>query len=134
MRVACIQLSSVRDVERNLAAVKRLLTDAVSDGANLALLPENFTCMGGSEAEKRTVAECEECSAILNFLAEQAAHLGIAIVGGSLLLKSDGGKIRNACPVFDAKGNLLTIYDKIHLFDMDYQGGELSGVSLDRAR
>ncbi|PJA33033.1 MAG: hydrolase [Zetaproteobacteria bacterium CG_4_9_14_3_um_filter_53_7] len=122
MRVACIQLTSVREVEVNLAAVAGLLGQAAAAGARLALLPENFAFMGGSDEQKRNVAEKQDDSAILKFLAGQAEKHGMAIVGGSLLLKGEGGKVRNACPVFDAKGQLLTVYDKIHLFDMDYQG------------
>ncbi|OIO75481.1 MAG: hydrolase [Zetaproteobacteria bacterium CG1_02_53_45] len=122
MRVACIQLTSVRQVEENLAAAACLLGQAAAAGAKLALLPENFAFMGGNDDQKRVIAEDQNDSAILKFLAGQAEKHGMAIVGGSLLLSGEGDKVRNACPVFDGKGQLLTIYDKIHLFDMDYQG------------
>jgi len=122
MRVACVQLCSVDDIAQNLKAVELLLAEAADDGVELALLPENFSFMGGSETEKRELAVDQHDSLILDFLAEQAVRHGMTIVGGSLLLKGAAGKIRNACPVVDATGSLLTIYDKIHLFDMDYRG------------
>ena len=46
----------------------------------------------------------------------------MAIIGGSVLLQGDKGRLRNACPVFDAAGRLLAIYDKIHLFDVEVAG------------
>ncbi len=122
MRVACIQLSSVRDIERNLGLVDQLIGQAAQEGVELALLPENFAFMGGTEKQKQDSAEDQNDSSILRFLAEQAVKHGMSIIGGSLLLKAEGEKVRNACPAFNARGHLLTIYDKIHLFDMDYQG------------
>jgi len=130
MRVACIQLCSGTDRAANLETAARLLGKAAGEGAELALLPENFAFMGGSDAEKRNIAEDENGSATLRFLSEQAATRRMAIVGGTLLLNSpDGrrngnkqGRMRNTCPVFDNTGKLLAAYDKIHLFDMDYEG------------
>ncbi|GAV19114.1 omega-amidase [Mariprofundus micogutta] len=121
MRVACLQLSSVREQERNFDVVDKLLGEAVQEGVELALLPENFASMGCSDQQKRSSAEEQHDSSVLRFLAEQAEKHGVAIIGGTLLLKGAGDKLRNTCPVFDARGKLLTVYDKIHLFDMDYQ-------------
>ncbi|MBN4076763.1 carbon-nitrogen hydrolase family protein [Mariprofundus ferrooxydans] len=110
------------DRDANLATVDRLLSMAADQGAELAVLPETFVFMGGTEAEKRNMAEQQSESETLCFLSQQAAKHQMAIVGGTLLLKTDGLLVRNTCPAFDAAGELLALYDKIHLFDMDYQG------------
>jgi len=122
MRVACIQMCSGTDKAANLATAARLLKQAAAEGAELALLPENFTFMGGSEAEKRKIAEHEADSASLRFLSGQAATHRISLVAGTLLLHGRHGRMRNTCPVFDSSGRILATYDKIHLFDMDYRG------------
>ncbi len=122
MRVACIQMCSGTDRNANLATVECLLDQAAGQGAELALLPENFAFMGGSDEEKKQLAEDQKHSATLRFLSQQAATYQMSIIGGTLLLKGDGDRIRNASPVFDARGQRLNIYDKIHLFDMDYEG------------
>jgi len=122
MQVACIQLCSGTSLEQNLESVASLLAKAAADGASLAVLPENFALMGVSDEKKRAMVEDQHDSSILRFLSAQAAKHDMAIIGGTLLLKGEGEKIRNACPVFDAGGELLAIYDKIHLFDMEYQG------------
>ena len=119
MKVACIQICSGVDMDANLHVAGHWLAEAAKQGVQLAVLPENFAFMGGSEAEKIASAEPEMSSRLLAFLSEQAAIHSMAIVGGSILLQADNGKVRNACAVYDAAGNLLDIYDKIHLFDAD---------------
>ena len=122
MKVACIQMCSGLDREANWAVAERLLTQAAEAGAELALLPETFVYMGGDETQKREMAELQSESATLKFLSQQALKHQMAIVGGTLLLQGEGDRVRNACPLLSAKGALLAVYDKIHLFDMDYQG------------
>ncbi len=122
MRVAAIQLSSGKRVEENLFRIDGLLNKAAEKGVELVVLPENFAFMGGDDQEKVHVAEEQEDSATLRHLSAQAKKRGMAIVGGSLLLKGENGRLRNSSPVFDEAGRLLATYDKIHLFDMEHCG------------
>jgi len=124
MQVACIQMSSGPDQSENLARTEQWLTKASAAGAELAVLPENFALMGVSDAKKRAAAEPQESSKVLAFLSRQAARHHMSIIGGSVLLEGEEGRLRNACAAFDADGRLLDIYDKIHLFDVDV-GGDL---------
>lgn len=110
------------DVERNLAVTASLLQEAAAAGARLAVLPENFAFMSADDAEKRAIAEPEETSRVLAFLSRQAAEHRMTVVGGTVALCSaDAGMIRNTCPVFDADGECIGSYDKIHLFDVDLE-------------
>jgi nitrilase len=119
MKVACIQMCSGIDPDTNLENAEHWLAEAAKYGAELAVLPENFAYMGGTEEEKTASAEPEESSNLLAFLSKQAARHQMAIIGGSVLLQAGNGKVRNACAAYDADGALLAIYDKIHLFDGD---------------
>jgi len=110
MRAACIQMCSAADRDANLASADALLADAAEQGAELALLPENFSLMGVNAAKKRAMAEDENTSVTLDFLSQQAARHQMYIIGGSLLLHGENDALRNACPTFDAKGKLLSIY------------------------
>jgi len=122
MRAACLQMCSGDDVGRNLATAASLLQRAAAAGAQLAVLPENFAFMSADDAEKRTIAEPEETSRVLDFLSRQAAEHAMTIIGGTVALCSpDAGMIRNTCPVFDAEGKRVGSYDKIHLFDVDLE-------------
>lgn len=118
MRAACVQLCSGSDRQANLDTAARLIGEAVKQGAEMALLPENFAFMGDTEADKREAAEPEAQSVVLAFLSEQARQHGILLIGGTLLLHGSGGRLRNASPAHLPDGRLAAIYDKIHLFDV----------------
>jgi nitrilase len=119
MKVACIQICSGLDPDKNLKNAEHWLAEAAKHGVELAVLPENFTLMGATEEEKVASAESQESSPLLAFLSKQAAMHQMTIIGGSILLQADNGKVRNACAAYGANGSLLAIYDKIHLFDSD---------------
>ncbi|MDQ6960524.1 MAG: carbon-nitrogen hydrolase family protein [Mariprofundaceae bacterium] len=122
LRAACVQMCSGDDVDANLARAGEWLKQAAEQGAELALLPENFAFMSADDAGKHDVAEPEAESRILDYLSRRAREHRMAVIGGSVpLTHPDSGKIRNACPVFSHRGDLLGIYDKIHLFDVDLE-------------
>ena len=120
MRVSCIQMCSGMDMSANLERAEHWLKQVSEAGSDLAVLPENFAFMGGSDADKLRVAESEDQSRVLTFLGEQAAKLDMAIIGGSTALKSErSDRIRNSCVAFDQRGMRLGVYDKMHMFDVD---------------
>lgn len=120
--VAGIQLCSTDDLEANLDAAASGLRRAREQGADIAVLPENFACYGG---DYRAVARSRGPE-LEQWLADQARELEMAIIGGTLPLlhRPDGTevpepRVRAACRVFDAEGNDLARYDKLHLFDAE---------------
>jgi nitrilase len=118
---AAIQMTSGPDVAANLAAAGALLAEARAAGAAVALLPENFNFIGSKDTDKRAVAEAHGSGPTQEFLSRTAAKLGLWIIGGTQPLKSASGdgKVTNTCLVYDAAGNEVARYDKIHLFDVD---------------
>jgi len=122
MRVAAIQMNSGPDVSANLQIAGSLLAAAAGDGCRLAVLPENFALMGKRGRDKVKAAEEPLEGPIHDFMSKTAKALGLWIVGGSMPLVSPethAGRVYGACPVYDAAGELKTIYRKIHLFDVD---------------
>ncbi|MBL1261455.1 MAG: carbon-nitrogen hydrolase family protein [Thiotrichaceae bacterium] len=118
-RVAAIQMASGPNVGANLIEVKRLITQAVESGAALIVLPENFAIMGLTEADKVGLREKEGDGPIQTFLSQQAKDNGVWIVAGTIPLESgDENRVRAACLLFDAEGQQVARYDKIHLFDV----------------
>jgi len=112
-------MASGPNVGANLLETERLIGEAVSQQAELVVLPENFAIMGKSEREKVAVREAEGDGPIQSFLAEQAAHHGIWLVGGTVPLVADASdKVRASCLVYDSHGKQIARYDKIHLFDV----------------
>jgi len=122
--VAAVQMTSVADVARNLATARRLLARAREGGACLAVLPENFSFMGRSEAERRAVVETDGDGPVQQAMAACARELGLWIVAGTQPIAVAGdARPANACIVYDAAGRRAARYDKIHLFDVDVPGG-----------
>ncbi|MCU7937989.1 MAG: carbon-nitrogen hydrolase family protein [gamma proteobacterium symbiont of Bathyaustriella thionipta] len=135
-KVAAIQMASGPNVSANLSEAKRLITDAVKQGAELVVLPENFAHMGMSEPDVLEVAEdyiSESDSAehpraqIQNFIAALAKEEKVWILAGTIPLRSspESDKILSASLLFNDAGTVVARYDKIHLFDVDLgdQGG-----------
>ncbi len=123
MKAAALQMTSGPDVEANLAQAGTLLEEARARGATLAALPENFSFMGLNDADKRAVAEQEGSGPVQEFLAASARRLKLWIVGGTLPLRAaQDGRVAAASLVFDADGQRVARYDKIHLFDVDIPG------------
>lgn len=121
--VAAVQMNSTDDVVANLRSAQRLLEQAASQGASLAVLPENFAFMGARDTDKLAHAEAEGAGPIQDFLAENSARLKLCIVGGTIPLTVPGksGKVYAANLVYDAQGRRAARYDKIHLFDVDVE-------------
>jgi len=122
MRIAAIQMNSGADVAANLQLADRLLADAATDDCEMAVLPENFALMPVRGRDKADVAEAAGEGPIQTFLSQAAQRHGMWIVGGSMPLNSpeiDAGRVYGACPVYNANGEQMAIYRKIHLFDVD---------------
>jgi nitrilase len=120
VRIAAIQMNSGGAVRVNLDRARSLLREAAADGAKLAVLPENFAQIGAHESDRAALAEADGEGPLQTFLAREAAHCRMWIVGGSLpLLSGDPARPYAACCVFDDTGRRIGRYDKIHLFDVD---------------
>lgn len=122
-RVAAIQMVSGHDIDKNLEEARRLLAEAARLGAKVAVLPENFAVLSTRRMLECGQQETGTDGPIQAFLAEQAASLGLWIIGGSLPIgtRPDGTqvpeRVRASCVVFNDKGEQVARYDKIHLFD-----------------
>ena len=131
MRVAAIQMVSTPTIEQNLFAAARLISQAAEKGAELIVLPEVFATLEGLSplAEVGEIAHPAipslGATPLQDFLASQAAKHALVIVGGTipLLSREDGsliedGRVRASSLVFNAQGERVARYDKVHLFDV----------------
>ena len=116
MRAAVCQLNGAGAVADNIATALRLLADAASEGAELAVLPELFARYG-SHADMRAIGE-PVGGPITVALADAARSLAIWVLGGSIC-EIDGGRVFNTSLLFDPSGEIVARYRKIHLYDVD---------------
>lgn len=124
MQVAAIQMTSGRDVARNLAVAGDLIADAAARGARLVVLPENFSFLGADDAERLAAAEEPGDGPAQRFLTEQAAAHGIWLVGGTVPIRDRNDRARSRSMLVSPDGTCAASYDKIHLFDVEIPGQE----------
>ena len=130
MKVAAIQMASGPQVAANLSEVARHIGKAATAGAGLVVLPENFAIMAQQDAERLAAAEQDGQGVIQDFLANQARTHGVWLVGGTVpIVANDPKRVRAACLLFNDQGERVARYDKIHLFDVRLDNGELYNES-----
>ena len=115
INVTAIQMSSaLGDKEKNIQTVARLFNQFIKPETDIIFLPEVWTVGWACEYFVNS-AESLDNSQVINFLSEQAKNYNVNIIGGSFITKK-GDKYYNTCPVINRKGELITCYNKCHLF------------------
>ena len=122
MKVAAVQMTSTRDVPGNLAEAGRLVAEAAEQGAKLVVLPENFSFLGATDADRIAAIERFGDGPAQRFLAETAVRHDIWLVGGTIPIRDGGERASSRSLLIAPDGRSVAHYDKIHLFDVDIPG------------
>lgn len=124
LKVAAIQMVSATDLDKNLDTACRLIEKAKSLGAELVVLPEYFCFMGKTDKDKLKLVEEHGNGEIQRYLSALARENAIHIVGGSMPIQSsDPLRPLSRCYVYADNGDVLSYYDKVHLFDVNVEDG-----------
>ena len=122
LRVACVQLNAGTDKAANLEKAERLVARAASTGADVVVLPEKWNAIGSVET-LRANAEPLDGGESVDAMSRWARTHGVTLVGGSITEIREGReRLSNTCAVFDAAGDLVAVYRKIHMFDVEVGG------------
>ena len=126
VRAALVQLCSGDDPAANLPVTEALVREAAARGAGLVLTPECTNIISASRARQRSVLAVEAEDPTLARLRAVAGELRVWLLIGSLCLKSGDadGRFVNRSLLIDPEGAVRARYDKIHMFDVDLDGGE----------
>jgi len=122
MKAAAVQMTSTRDVAANLREAGRLVAEAAGQGAQLVVLPENFSFLGATDADRVAAIEPFRSGPAQRFLAETAEKHGIWLVGGTIPIRNGGERASSRSLLVGPDGRVAAHYDKIHLFDVDVPG------------
>ncbi|MDP7543019.1 MAG: carbon-nitrogen hydrolase family protein [Alphaproteobacteria bacterium] len=128
-KAACVQISSQLDMDANLEAASALVRDAADNGAQMVLLPENVSLMGTNREQALAMAMPEARHKALPVFTELAREKGVWLMVGSLSVRLDeagGGEdmLANRSLLISDQGEVMVRYDKIHMFDVNIEGGE----------
>jgi predicted amidohydrolase len=122
LRVACVQLNASAEKAENIERMEALVARAASTGADVVVLPEKWNGIGSADY-LREIAEPLESGETVEAMAEWARRHGITLVGGSIAERREGReKLSNTCVVFDSGGEVIAVYRKIHMFDVEVGG------------
>ena len=116
-KIAAIQMVSTPEIQENITSARRLIAEAAGEGAKLVLLPEYWSSIGRTDADKLPQAEEAGSGPIQDFMSEVAKEHSIWLIGGTLsLIAPVENKVLNTTLVYDPTGKAMARYDKIHLF------------------
>ncbi len=119
--VVALQKKTYTDPGQNRDAVKAMLDTYSGPDPDFVVLPEIFTCPYDNKCFPQ-FAESGE-GETYRFLASLARERKAYVIGGSIP-ELEEGKIYNTSYIFDRGGKLIGRHRKIHLFDIDVQGGQ----------
>lgn len=128
MRVACLQMCTTEDVDQNWIRFELLLENAISQGAEWVITPEN-TFFLGPQLHKISMAQpvdgewIQRCKQLAK---EHQIYLTIGSIPEIALLPSgevNADQCYNTLVSIGPDGTIAEVYRKIHLFDVDIPGG-----------
>jgi hypothetical protein len=122
-RAGLVQLRSSTDRSRNAEDACRSVREACRLGAELVVTPEMTNVIEARREELLAKAMEEAADPVVAAFRELASEHAIHIVIGSVALRS-GDRLVNRCLLIAPDGAIAARYDKIHMFDVDLDGGE----------
>ena len=124
--MSAIQLTSTPNVEQNIDAIAKQLAKLtqISNGAeveNIVVLPECCLFFGASDLAQLSLAqESKKNNKLQLSLSRLAKQYNVTLIGGTIpIIAEVDDKFTNTSCAFNSRGELITRYDKIHLFDVD---------------
>ena len=122
MLAGIIQLSSTRDVARNLTKSRELAHEAISQGARWLLFPENAPYLG-KDREKLEVAQSIEGSIVETYRTIAREGSCWVTLGSFPETSPSPDHTYNTQLLISPQGDIAAVYRKMHLFDVELPGG-----------
>lgn len=127
---AVCQFTATPNKDVNFYACKNLVEEAKQKGASMVFLPEGFDYIGSSREETLSLSESLEGEIISRF-SEMARRLGVWLSLGGFHERGPNWetdkRIYNSHIIINNKGDIVSVYRKAHLFDVELPD---KGVSL----
>ncbi len=118
IKTACIQFTSGPDMDENLKAAAALIREAVGQGAQLIVTPENTDAIRRYVKDRLANSGDMETHKAIPFFAALTDELNIWLLIGSIGVRVSDGKLANRSMLFSPEGKIVQTYDKIHMFDV----------------
>lgn len=127
---AVCQMTATPDKEANFSVCKSLVEEAKHGGASMVFLPEGFDYIGSNRDETLSLSESLDGETVLKFT-QMARSLEVWLSLGGFHERGPNWKtdrrIYNSHIIINDKGDIVSVYRKSHLFDVELSE---KGVSL----
>ncbi|MES2616010.1 MAG: nitrilase-related carbon-nitrogen hydrolase [Bdellovibrionota bacterium] len=126
MYVSCLQTNPQQNIAQNVEFILTQIRAAKDNGSDVIVLPEMFTFMGNEFQRKETKSALNE--GYFSKIQALAKELKIYIVAGSHSenVENNSEKVYNTSVTYATHGEIVSVYRKIHLFNLkDAQGNKL---------
>ena len=110
----------VDDKQINLDKATAMIKESADNGVDMVVLPEMFNCPYDTQ-KFQDYAESADNSPSIKAISQAAESNDVYIFGGSIPELLDD-KIYNSSFIFNRNGQILDVYRKTHLFDVDIPG------------
>jgi len=126
MKLGLVQMTSSNNIQENLDLVESYVTQLSQSGVQLIVLPENFAALGLSQYKQLAKDEANPGTAIIiPLLKKLAVQYRVWICSGTIPLQKVGQSLSGditdkpnaATLLIDHQGQVISRYNKIHLFD-----------------
>ena len=119
-KLGLCQIAGSVDKEEAKRNAEKHVREAAENGAQVIALPEMWDCPYSNDYF-RDYAEPADGPTV-EFMSKLASDLGIYLIGGSIS-ELDGEKVYNTSFSFNRQGDMIGRHRKVHLFDIDVEGG-----------
>jgi deaminated glutathione amidase len=125
IKVACVQMRSGTDIARNIAEASSLIREAAQTGAELVATPEMTTLLDRKPGAVWDKSTTEAADPGLKAFRALAAELKTTLLIGSIAIRTETEKCANRSFLIGPNGQVLAHYDKIHMFDVQLNAGNV---------
>ena len=122
IKIAQLQTPVCDDKEKNLETLGEYLNKVSSSKPDLVTAGEMFCCPYDNSCFPK-YAEPEGAAAWQRLSAD-AREFGVYLQAGTVPERDEQGRIYNTAYVFDPRGRQIAKHRKVHLFDIDVEGGQ----------
>lgn len=122
IRIAQLQTRVFPEKEKNLEQLSGLLDEIKDEKPDLVTVGEMFTCP--YETSNFPVYAEKQGGESWQVFSNLARKHSIYLSAGSIPEIDDQGHVYNTAYVFDRQGNQIAGHRKVHLFDIDVEGGQ----------
>ena len=125
--VALIQTRTPAGPAAAFAHVEPMIREAAAGGAKLILTPEGTNFLIQDRERRAAALEAQDRDEAVGKLRALARDLGVWLLIGSAIVRSGHAgddRAANRSLLIDDRGEVVAIYDKLHVFDVDLPTGE----------